>query len=99
MKEKLLTIRETSQYLGITEGQVIDLSEKGVIPAYKVGGVYLRFEKDQLDAIKDKIRPTTKEEFVEYPFWDKLSDFFYYNDFYIFALLVASILVYLIFNL
>ena len=99
MKEKLFTIRETSQYLGITEGQVIDLSEKGVIPAYKVGGVYLRFEKDQLDAIKDKIRPTTKEESVEYPFWDKLSDFFYYNDFYIFAILVASILVYLIFNL
>ena len=99
MKEKLLTIREASHYLGITEGQIIDLSERSIIPAYKVGGIYLRFKKEQLDAIKDKIKPTTKEDVVEYPFREKLSDFLYYNDFYIFSLLVISILIYLIFYL
>ncbi|MBL7130606.1 MAG: helix-turn-helix domain-containing protein [Candidatus Omnitrophica bacterium] len=99
MREKLLTIREAAQYLGITEKQVIDLSEKSIIPAYKVGGIYLRFKKEQLDAIKDKIQPTIREDYVEYPFQDRLSDFFYYNDFYILSLLIISILIYHIFNL
>ncbi|MDD5005910.1 MAG: excisionase family DNA-binding protein [Candidatus Omnitrophica bacterium] len=96
MKEKLLTIREASQYLGITEGEIIELSEKSIIPAYKVGGVYLRFKQEQLDAIKDKIIPTAKQNSLAYSFRDKISDFFYYNDFYIFALLIISILSYLV---
>lgn len=99
MKEKLFTIRETSHYLGITERQVIELSENGLIPAYKVGGIYLRFKKDQLDLVKDKIKPAQEEDSLEYSLKDRLSDFFYYNDFYIFSLLAISSLIYLIFNL
>ncbi len=99
MREKLLTIREAAQYLGVTEKHIIDLSEKSVIPAYKVGGVYLRFKKEQLDAVRDIVEPTTKEGYVEYSFSDKLSDFFYYNDFYILSLLIISVLIYQIFNL
>jgi excisionase family DNA binding protein len=99
MKEKLLTTREASHYLGITEGEVIDLSEKGIIPAYKVGGVYLRFKKEQLDLIKDKIEPTIREASLRYSILDRLSDFFYYNDFYLLSVLIISILVYFIFSL
>ena len=99
MKEKLITTREASQYLGITEAEVIELSERGVIPAYKVGGVYLRFKQEQLDLIKDRIEPTAKEISAKYSFLDKISDFFYYNDFYILSFLVISILVYLILSL
>ncbi|MDD5618357.1 MAG: helix-turn-helix domain-containing protein [Candidatus Omnitrophica bacterium] len=99
MKEKMLTTREASHYLGITEGEVIDLSEKGVIPAYKVGGVYLRFKKEQLDLIKDDIKPTISEVSAKYSFLDKVNDFFYYNDFYILSVLIISVLVYLIFSL
>lgn len=85
--------------MGITEGEVIDLSEKGVIPAYKVGGVYLRFKKEQLDLIKDDIKPTISEVSAKYSFLDKVNDFFYYNDFYILSVLIISVLVYLIFSL
>lgn len=99
MKEKLITIREASLYLGITERQVVELTEKGVIPAYKVGGAYLRFRKEQLDYIKEKIKPTIENNLQVYSFRDKVSDFFYYNDFYIFSFLVISILIFLIFNL
>jgi excisionase family DNA binding protein len=98
MKEKLLTIREAAQYLEVTERQIIDLSEKGVIPAYKVGGVYLRFKKEQLDEARKYIQPSAEDEVIEYSFRDKLRDFLYYNDFYIFSLLSISILIYLIFK-
>ncbi|MFC1708884.1 helix-turn-helix domain-containing protein [Candidatus Omnitrophota bacterium] len=99
MREKMLTIREAAHYLGITEKQIIDLSDKGVIPAYRVGGVYLRFKKEQLDAIKDRIEPTQKENNMEYTFSDQMSDFFYYNDFYILSLLIISILIFQIISI
>lgn len=99
MAEKLLTIREAAQYLNITEKQVIELSDKSIIPAYKVGGIYLRFKKDQLNAVKDRILPTTKESNVEYSLRDKLSDFFYYNDFYVLSFLIISLLIFHILSL
>ena len=40
-EEKLLTVREASLILGISEKEVLDLAESGAIPAYKIGGVYL----------------------------------------------------------
>ncbi len=49
MAEKLLTIREVAQKLGITEREVMELAESGNLPAYKVGGVYLRFKQEQVD--------------------------------------------------
>lgn len=99
MREKLYTVREAAQYLGITERDVIDLSQEGTIPAFKVGGVYLRFKKEHLDSIKDKVKPASEIDTVPYSLSEKWSDFFYYNDFYILSILVISILVYLIFNL
>ena len=57
MTSKLLNIRDVAKYLNITEKEVIELAESGAIPAYKVGGVYLRFKKEQLDGIKHKIKP------------------------------------------
>lgn len=41
-EEKLWTVRDVSIFLGISEKEVIDLAESGAIPAYKIGGVYLR---------------------------------------------------------
>lgn len=99
MREKLYTVREASHFLGISEKDVIDLSEKGTIAAYKVGGIYLRFKKENLEAVKDKIKPAEEGEGITYSLQERTSDFFYYNDFYIFSLLIMSVLVYLIFNL
>lgn len=98
MSEKLYTVREAAHFLEVTERDIIDLSEKGLIPAYKVGGVYLRFRKDHLLSIKGKVKSSTQGELATYDLRDRLSDFFYYNDFYLFSFLVISILVYNIFN-
>ena len=51
-EEKLLTIREVSLYLGISEKEVIELAESQTIPAYRVGGVYLRFKRQQIEEFK-----------------------------------------------
>ncbi len=55
MPEKLLTLQELSDYLGISEEKIIDLVERKVIVAYKLGGELLRFRRDQIDAIRSEI--------------------------------------------
>jgi excisionase family DNA binding protein len=96
---KLLTIREVAQILSITEKEVIELSEKGVIPAYKVGGVYLRFRKDQLDQIRDRIKPDQSLVSIEGTVLEASRDFVYRNDFYILSLVVIFCLLYFIVRL
>ena len=61
MPEKLLTLQELSSYLGISEDKIVSLVEEGAISAYKVGGEFLRFRKDQIDAICAEISSRTSE--------------------------------------
>lgn len=55
MSEKLLSIGEVADYLKISEEEVKRLVDIGEIPAYKIGGTFLRFRKEHIDAIKDEI--------------------------------------------
>jgi excisionase family DNA binding protein len=98
-QEKLLTIREAALLLGVTEKDIIDLAEKGRIPAYKIGGVYLRFKRQQLEEYKQKflghLHPVPGEK---YTLMEKVSDFFYFNDFYILAALIIVLILVIIFQ-
>jgi len=99
-EEKLLTIREVSILLGISEKEVIDLAEVGTIPAYKVGGVYLRFKKDQIEAYRHKNKATLHKAFTaekDSP-GEWINDFLYFNDFYILSALLIIILLFIIFR-
>lgn len=100
-EEKLLTIREVAQMLGISEKEVIELSESGKIPAYKIGGVYLRFKREQVEGLKRSYNPLSAKASVseKISFKDKISDFFYFNDFYIVSALIIIFILFLIFKL
>ena len=99
MTGKLLTIRDVASYLNITEKEVIELAERGAIPAYKVGGVYLRFKKDQIDQVKDRIKPNQTLVSIEGTVPERVWDFVYHYDFYIFSLIIIFFLLYLIVRL
>jgi excisionase family DNA binding protein len=55
MPEKLLTIQEVAKYLNLPEEEVKRLVDIGEIPAYKIGGTFLRFRKEQIDAMRQEI--------------------------------------------
>ena len=55
MPEKLLSIKEVSDTLKISEEEVKRLVDIGEIPAYRIGGTFLRFRKEQIDAISAEI--------------------------------------------
>jgi len=99
-EEKLLTVREVASYLGVSEKEVMDLAEQGRIPAYKVGGVYLRFKKDQVDGMRRSIKSELHKAEVthKYSAKDKVSDFFYFNDFYILCILIIGAMLFIIFQ-
>ncbi len=98
-EEKLLTIRDVALYLNISEREVMDLAEQGKIPAYKIAGVYLRFRKEQVEAYKNSLGPRDASSGRDmYPFREKVSDFFYYNDFYILSTLIVLFLLLFIFR-
>jgi excisionase family DNA binding protein len=95
-EEKLLTIREVSMDLGVSEQEVMNMAESGALPAYKIGGVYLRFKSFQIEEYKRNLRATSNGAPIKeaYSSWEKVSDFLYFNDFYILsAVLVVLILV------
>ncbi len=98
--EKLLTIRDVSLILGISEKEVIELSESGAIPAYKIGGVYLRFKRQQIEEYRKKHQiPLLKHaENKNYSFVDRVNDFFYFNDFYILSFILIALLLVIIFS-
>lgn len=97
-EEKLLTVREASLILGISEKEVLELAESGAIPAYKVGGVYLRFKREQIQEYKRSLKPFSPKAGASagYPLRDKISDFFYFNDFYILTVLIIILLLVII---
>ncbi len=96
-EEKLLTVREVSHILNLTEKAVMDLAESGTIPAYNVGGVYLRFKRGQVEEYRKKISSDPKFR-QKIAFSDRLFDFFYYNDFYILSLLLIILMLFIIFK-
>ena len=131
MSEKLLSIREVSEHLKISEEEVKRLVDIGEIPAYRIGGTFLRFRKEQIDAIRNEIdeveekepehakpvldergKPThhltdleqeikKREPTVrryDYSLVEKIRDFMYFNDFYIFSFIAIGLLLFLIFK-
>ena len=98
-EQNLLTIRDVALYLNVSEREVMDLAEQGKIPAYKIAGVYLRFRKEQVESYKNTLGPGNSSPTRDlYPFKDKVFDFLYYNDFYIFSTLIVLFLLLFIFR-
>ena len=129
MPEHLLNIKEVAEYLGVSEEEVKRLVDIGEIPAYKIGDSFLRFRKEQVDAVKQEISDVEKKDpnrvevkldakghqthtytqiekdirlktpaarRYDYSIAEKMSDFFYYNDFYIFSGIIIAVLLLII---
>jgi excisionase family DNA binding protein len=99
-EEKMLTVRDVAAMLGVSEKDVLDLAENGKIPGYKVAGVYLRFKKEQVQQYKNDqshLKPKAAKGEAD-GLGSRVGDFFYFNDFYIFALIFIVLLGYLVYR-
>jgi len=98
--EKLLTVRDVSLLLGVSEKEVLDLAESGKLPAYKVAGVYLRFKREQVESYRKAHPPLLHKarDKENYTLREKVGDFFYFNDFYIFSVIAIVLIILIIFR-
>lgn len=54
MYDKLMNVKEVAEYLNLSEEDVKELVRKGKIPAYKVGGLLLRFKREQVELYRKR---------------------------------------------
>jgi len=100
MSDNLLNIREAAQYLGISEKRIKELVDKGELPAYKIGGSFLRFKKSQMGVLKAALYKRPRKNDAAPPRIEAaparaeaIKDFLYFNDFYILSVIVIIIAV------
>ena len=99
MQKKLLTLKEAGDYLGILEDELSEIINKGKIPSYKIGGLYTRFKIEDLDLYKDTVSNTPLEKTDRkrsslYKVSDRIKDFFYFYDFYIYSCIAIITIIY-----
>ncbi|MFA6281512.1 MAG: helix-turn-helix domain-containing protein [Candidatus Omnitrophota bacterium] len=98
MKEKLITTREVSQILGLSEQDVIDLANANLLPSLKLPGEFLRFQKEEILKVKETIKKKYNLPERKHKFAEKLKEFFYFNDFYIVSSVIIIALLFIIFK-
>ncbi|MBI4355375.1 MAG: excisionase family DNA-binding protein [Candidatus Omnitrophica bacterium] len=101
IEPKLLTKAEAAAYLGVAERDLERLVALGQVPAYRVGGQFLRFRPEQLDGLKG-VRLAEKLARLNalaprMTLWararDGALDFLYFNDFYLVSAVLAVVLL------
>ena len=97
MSGQYITVRETAQVLGVSEKKVMDLIEAGQLLAYRIADQFLRLKRNEVTQVRLSGQVQSEQVQHGYSFSEKVKDFFYFNDFYLFSLLVILGLLYYIF--
>lgn len=97
MMKSFLTSKEAAGYLGMTEAELEKLTSEGVVLSYRIGGIYTRYKMDDLNAYMRKIPDRASQKYAA-TLSDRVKDFFYFNDFYIFSVITIIAIIYFIFK-
>ncbi|VAX35526.1 hypothetical protein MNBD_UNCLBAC01-1890 [hydrothermal vent metagenome] len=94
---QFVSVRETAQLLGINEKEVMNLIEDHKLQAYRIADKFLRLKKTEVLALRNTGKVVREDTHYNYTTGEKISDFFYFNDFYLLSLGIIGILLYIIF--
>ena len=97
MMKRFVTPKEAADYLCILEADLTELVNKKILFAYKIGGIYTRFKVDDLEAYRRKGITKGDKKYRNDSF-DRVRDFLYFNDFYIYSIIAIAIILYFIFK-
>lgn len=80
MADGMLSLNEVMQYLEKDKIGVEELVSQDRLTAYKIGGIYLRFKKEQVENLKLELAMRKKKKsYIR----ERISDFWDFNNFYI----------------
>ncbi len=107
-EERYIDIHQAAKLLEVSEEELWDLVHQHKILTHNIAGAFLRFKKEDIEELKIKWRierelfPKNERYFVHKStvsrasFVEKLSDFWYFNDYYIACSLATGVLLYFI---
>lgn len=108
LKEQYLNLHEAAEMLEISEEELRAIVQKHQVPVHNIAGAFLRLKKKDIEELKIRWRiqrelfPKRDRYFVhrstvEAPTWrDRVSDFWYFNDFYVVCSILIGVLLYFI---
>ena len=108
LKEDYLSPKEAASLLEISEEELRALVQKHQLPSHNMAGVFLRLKKKEVEELKNKWRierelfPKRDKYFAHETtvrkagFFERLGDFWYFNDFYILCSILTLLLLYTI---
>lgn len=96
--EKLITTREVSLMLGLSEQDVMDLAAANILPHFKVGGEFLRFRREDVLKVKKNVAKRYNLPEGTQRRSNRVKEFFYFNDFYIVCTIIIIALLWIIFK-
>jgi excisionase family DNA binding protein len=82
VSDSLLTEEEVKSYLGIERSEIERLKKRGKLTAYRVGGTFVRFRKDQVIAIRSGRKFMMPDQF-ERNWFDAVRDFVQFHGIYL----------------
>lgn len=100
MTQRLLGLKEAAELLQIYEDELEELVEKGIVPAYRIGGCFIRFKQEDLEKVSPRIKKTRKDgdriftQQLSLPgFKERVIDFFYRNTIYLILIILGVMAV------
>lgn len=90
--EGMLTLKEVMEYLERDQHEVEKLVKRGRLDAYKIGGAYLRFKKQQVIYLKQQMRKEHGASSSD--LLPRLRDFWVFNRIYILAIMLFALALY-----
>ncbi|MFA7114285.1 MAG: helix-turn-helix domain-containing protein [Candidatus Omnitrophota bacterium] len=91
--KKFITTRDVSHILKVTEKEVIDFANMGLIPHVKIGGEFLRFKREDILKVKEEINKKYNISQIHTDRFESLKEFLYFNDFYIISFFIIVFLL------
>ncbi|MBI3306288.1 MAG: helix-turn-helix domain-containing protein [Candidatus Omnitrophica bacterium] len=92
----MLTIEEVKNFLEIDQTGLEKYLKLGKIKAYKIGGTYVRFRKEEVMHLRYEIMPAKPKSASSVSVWSRLGDFWHYNNFYIISILLVGIIIFFV---
>lgn len=94
MSEGLITEEEVKSYLELNSPEIEQLIRRGKLTAYRVGGSFVRYRKDEVIAVRSGRKFHLPDQF-DRNWFDKTRDFLnFYGIYVLLTILIVALTVY-----
>lgn len=94
MSEGLITEEEVKSYLQLDSPEIEQLIRRGKLTAYRVGGSFVRYRKDEVIAVRSGRKFRLPDQF-DRNWFDKTRDFLnFYGIYVLLTILIVALTVY-----